>query len=583
VSRKLRRVKPTSSPHWKWIRNTSQVRERRWARLLTCLRSRLLEKHSTLVPTCFPSARFFIQKALEKDRDVRYQSAAELRADLKRLKRDTSSGKITAAAPLPRAEPAKSRRLWIAVAAAGIVALAGLVAWFHPLPPPPRVLTTTRLTHDGFFKNNLQTDGSRLYMTEIRVGNLILAQVSATGGETSVIPTPFTNIEIYDVPPDQSQLLARGFGGTESEGPLWTLPLPAGAPRRLGEIVGHDGGWSPDGRKVAFANGSDLFVADSDGNNARKLITASGFVTGSRFSPDGSRIRFTVNASETNALSLWEVRSDGSGLHTLFPGWHSSPDECCGRWTSDGRYYFFYSQGAIWALREGKGFFHGRESVPMQVATSPLNFSAGAPSSDGKRLYVIEGQPRGEVVRYDPQSKQFVPFLSGISAGELDFSRDAKWVTYVTYPERSLWRSHVDGSDPLQLTYPPIQVVLPRWSPDGTQIAYSASQPGRSWRIFLISAQGGTPQRLAAEEKDEVDATWSADGVQVAFGRPGPRPDSLIYLVDLKTRQISTIPGSENLFSPRWSPDGQHMAALSRFHETLPFRFQEQQMVGMEP
>jgi Tol biopolymer transport system component len=79
----------------------------------------------------------------------------------------------------------------------------------------------------------------------------------------------------------------------------------------------------------------------------------------------------------------------------------------------------------------------------------------------------------------------------------------------------------------------------------------------------LISAQGGTPQRLTAEEKDEIDATWSADGVQVAFGRPGPRPDSSIYLVDLKTRQISTIPGSENLFSPRWSPDGQHMAALS--------------------
>ena len=179
-----------------------------------------------------------IQKALEKDRDVRYQSAAELRADLKRLKRDTSSGKITAAAPLPRAEPAKSRRVWIAAASAGIVALAGLVAWFRPAPPPPRVLTTTQLTHDGFSKGNLQTDGSRLYVTEARVGNFILAQVSATGGETSIIPTPFTNIEIYDVSPDRSQLLVRGFGGTEIGRPVLDLaaacrsPAPPGRDRR---------------------------------------------------------------------------------------------------------------------------------------------------------------------------------------------------------------------------------------------------------------------------------------------------------------------------------------------------------------
>ncbi len=368
------------------------------------------------------------------------------------------------------------------------------------------------------------------------------------------------------------------------EDPFWTLPLPAGAPRRLGEIVGHDGAWSPtDGRSIPkwfrSLRGRPI------GNNARKLITASGFVTGSRFSPDGSRIRFTVTASETNALSLWEVSGDGSGLHALFPGWHTPPDECCGRWTADGRYYFFYSQGAIWALREGKGFFHGRESVPMQVATSPLNFSAGAPSPDGKKLYVIEGQPRGELVRYDRQSKQFVPFLSGISAGELDFSRDTKWVTYVTYPERSLWRSQVDGSDPLQLTYPPIQVALPRWSPDGTQIAYSASQPGKKWRIFLISAQGGTPQRLAAEEKDEIDATWSPDGVQVAFGRTGPRPDSSIYL-PCRPQDPSNFDDSRvrELVQPSLVPRRPtHGSAFHRFHETLPFRFQEQQMVGMDP
>jgi len=155
--------------------------------------------------------------------------------------------------------------VWIAAASAGIVVLAGLVAWFRPAPPPPRVLTTTQLTHDGFSKDNLQTDGSRLYMIETRVGNFILAQVSATGGETSILPTPITNIQIYDVSPYRSQLLAQGFGGTEIEDPFWTLPVPAGGPASSGRDRRSGGAWSPDGRKVAFANGSDLFVAGLTG------------------------------------------------------------------------------------------------------------------------------------------------------------------------------------------------------------------------------------------------------------------------------------------------------------------------------
>ena len=505
-----------------------------------------------------------INKALEKVRDLRYQSASDLRADLQRLKRDTDSGKVAAIAPTARV---MSRpRLWIAAAIVLLLVLALAGAWFRSSVSPPRVTNSTQITRDGLPKGRMVTDGTRIYVEETSGDRQVLAQVSTAGGETGIIPQAFTNIVINDISADHSELLARDHVGTELDDPYWIVPLPTGTRRRLGDVTGHGAAWSHDGRQLVYANGFDIYLANHDGSAPRKVLSLPNQAQGLSFSPDGGRIRFTLGISFTGNTSLWEVRADGTGLRALLPGWNNPARECCGRWTPDGRYFIFVSTDNkgrnIWALPERRSFLGNRLTVPLQLTTGPLSFSFALPSPEGSKIFVVATQPRGELVRYDARSQQFLPFLSGISASELDFSSDNQWVTYVTYPDNTLWRSHADGSDRLQLTYHPVEAHLPRWSPDGKQIAFIAAH-GDTWKVFFIPSQGGTPQELLPQEaRNEADPAFAPDGTQLALGGVAGSRD--IELVDLNTHRVSPITGSKDLFSPRWSPDGRYLAALSQ-------------------
>jgi Tol biopolymer transport system component len=106
-----------------------------------------------------------------------------------------------------------------------------------------------------------------------------------------------------------------------------------------------------------------------------------------------------------------------------------------------------------------------------------------------------------------------------------------------------------------------MQVFLPRWAPDGKRIAFAATTPGRPQSIYLIPAEGGQSEQVTTD--NEVDVGWSSEGNQLIFGMPSAASESGIYLLNLNTHERSTLPGSEGLYSPRWSPDGHYIAAVT--------------------
>jgi serine/threonine protein kinase/Tol biopolymer transport system component len=520
-----------------------------------------------------------INKALEKDRELRYQSGAELRADLKRLKRDIESGRMGATVHLPGAveevretRPLPRWRTWAAISGVAFIAIAAILGYALTRPlPPPRVLRIVQITNTNRPKSPAATDGTRLYFLDSQLGP---AQTSASGGEVVPIPTSMSMGDLgwrylYDISPDGSELLFPTFlNEVTPEAPLWTLSVLGGAPRRLGNLEGHGAAWSPDGKTIVFSKGNEILLARSDGSEPRRLLTTPGTADDLRWSPDGTILRFTLNDPQTNGRSLWQASIDGSHLHPLLPGWNNPPNECCGHWTPDGRYFVFAAvrEGTsnVWALREHPGLFRPTRLQPVQLTTGPMNIGQPVPGRDGKRLFVQGLHPRAELVRYDAKSGQYSPYLEGISAMGLDFSRDGEWVAYNDYAGDTVWRSKVDGTQKLQLTFPPMQAYLPRWSPDGTQIAFFGHPPGEPSHLYVIPTAGGLPELIYRSGTNLADPNWSPDGQSLVFGDNAlSNQGSAIYMLDLKVRHASKLPGSDGLFSPRWSPNGRYLVAIT--------------------
>jgi Tol biopolymer transport system component len=471
-----------------------------------------------------------------------------------------------------------SRGVWCISLACLVLVCAGF--WLHDggAPAnPPSLATANQITHDGLAKTAVLSDGSALYVAEEKDGHQVISKIVPGTGEQSTIATPFADVRAMDVAPDHTSLLASPAHAGARNRELWTIPLNKVVSTRLGGLAADDAAWSPNGEELVSVKGSEIWITSAKGNNAKKLAAVKGRPFSPRFSPDGQKIRFSVSDVETNTSVLWEVGRDGSSLHEMLAGWDKAHAVCCGVWSKDGKSYIFQATQSspttfttLWVLPESGG-------EPKQLTDGPMSFGSPWPAAESDKIWALGVKPTVEVVKYDASRQDFAKVLAGISATDLDFSPDGKWVSYVAIPDGTLWRSRADGSERMQLTFAPERAALPRWHPESKQIAYVSIKTGQPSQIMLIGVGGGKATAVYAEHRGQIDANWSADGQKLVFGYMVGTLDLSISLLDRKAHKVTTIPGSEGLFSPRWSPDGRYIAALSPdFTKVMLFDFQTQ-------
>ena len=558
---------------------------------------------SEVAPELPPALQRVVHRCLEKGPAQRFQSASDLAFALEAVSdihgQRASTGKGLQP-PGRRTANYPGLTRGIALAIAGLAVLALVAIWWNSPPAAPRVLNYTQITNDGRRKSptgvemaGMVNDGSRVFFTEGSGDSGLvptLAQVSTEGGETVPLQVPFARSVILDISPAGSELLVASYSDTpDLDQALWAVPVLGGSPRRLGNVNSLFAAWSPDGKKLVYAQGSDIYVASHDGTDAHKLVTVPGILgwvmsyipDWVRWSPDSRRIRFSVQDPRTLSFALWEIFADGTNLHPLLPGWNNPAAECCGMWTRDGRYFIFQStrngRTDLWALPERGSLLRPAARKPQQLTAGPISFLSPDTSRNGSEVFALGVQKKNELVRFDPLSKQFAPYLSGMSAEGVAFSKDGQWITYVEIPQGTLWRSKLDGSARLQLSFPPLQTASPRWSPDGTQIAFMGRLPGKLWQIYVVSAQGGTPQQVVSDEYNEGEPDWSASGNQLVFSQfpeveSKPPNNGSVRVLDLKSHQISILAKSEGLYWARWSGDGRYITAATADQSAL-FRF----------
>jgi len=518
-----------------------------------------------LAPTISPGLQRIVHRCMEKSPEQRFQSASDLAFALEALS-ESGTPSVVVDGPLNRTEPRRPFA-WpaglIAISSlvmVGLLACAavGLVTLMKPSPTSD-LLDSTQITFSADPKRGpVFTDGSRLYFDSADEPS----QMSIAGGP--IVPTHILGpgMQILDISKDSSKVLGLklDLNDNNARGTLWIAPMLSGAARKLSDHLAFRARWSTDGRSILFCDQRTLYTIDADGQNLKAIWTGPGGLDDLIFSPDGQEISLTVTDANSRSR-LWTLLADGRNPHPLQFDWPANANQNAGQWMPDGKRYLFTSDREgptnVYQLVQPRWFEFWKKSSAVRLTGNQLSIQAVTPAPNGDGVYVLGLVDQGTMRAWDPHAGKMTPYLDNLSMLALAISPDRQWMAYLEYPSRHLWRSRLDGSEKLQLTDSYAGMV--EWSPDGKWLAYSDFK-----NLYRVSADGGAPEKLTPDGHDDVQPSWFPDGKKIAFNYfPYPDQPLKIRVLDLATRQVSTMPGADGYFFPIWSPDGKCLAAVA--------------------
>jgi DNA-binding winged helix-turn-helix (wHTH) protein/dipeptidyl aminopeptidase/acylaminoacyl peptidase len=476
--------------------------------------------------------------------------------------------------PAPEKKPARSRaRLWWA---AGLLTAAILVTGLWPVPEPR--VRVTQLTHGGRPESIAVHGGRILYTSSLRPPNQSKTKIwtefwstSTGGGEPRRERMPFLNPEyaawLQPVDTRQGVILILQAAVGASRGEMWLAEFDGSKPRRIADTL-DDSNYSvsPDLKTLLRSCKEGLFARPVDGGPERLLARVDWKQPSDTFwDPAGDQIGFLL--LRDGPSKLWEVKTDGAGMRPTLPEFQA--EQYSANWSPDGNRLYFVSAGDIYVRGSRRWLGWMRLPQPQRLTAGSVGY--GPPLEDPvdpRVIYAGGVLTHGELMKLNRRTDHFEPYLDGLSADGLDYSPDGQWIAYVSYPGRELWKCRRDGSDKVLLE-DGLLADKPRWSPDGKRLAFAALRKGvwgEPHRIYVIDSGGGKAEPVKGVNGPGFDPTWSPDGKRLLFAPWDydlvPKQDRHISIVDLETGEVRMVPGSEEMTSARWSPDGKHLTAF---------------------